>query len=122
MRRVGLKPDLQGDLLPRHVRRDHLDVVDLAFRDLEVIAVDEDEVGPLARLQRAGRVLHVRGVCGIGREQAQRFLARQLLLRIPAARRAAIAILARDGCVQAVERIRQARPGSRCRPRGARPH
>ena len=64
-------------------------------------------------------VLHVRGVRGVDREQAQRFFARQLFLRIPAARRLAVAILARDGRVQAVERIRRARPGSRCRPRVA---
>ena len=52
-------------------------------------------------------MLHVRSVRGVGREQAQRFFARQLFLRIPAARRLAIAVLARDRRVQAVEWIRE---------------
>src|SRR5207245_9638607 len=60
---------------------------------------DDREVGKLARLDRAARIFFKRGVRRVFREAANRFCERQLLLRIPAARRPSFLILTRDGGV-----------------------
>lgn len=93
--------------LAGHVGGKDLDVVDLARRHLEVVAIDDDEVRPLARLERTHAVLHEAGVSRIDREEAQRFLARQLFGAVPPTRRIAVDPLAGQGGVEPEERIRQ---------------
>ncbi len=80
--------------------------MDVVRRHLEQVLVDDDEVGQLAGFERAEAVFAVPGVGGVEREAAERLFQRHRLVRVPAGHWLALRILARDGGVQAEERVR----------------
>src|SRR5690606_8290526 len=83
--RAGVRSSAQEHPLAADPGLQHADLPDVLGRDAEVVAVNHDEVGPLARFQRALTRLLVRGPGGIEGEGAQRFLARHALVGVPAA-------------------------------------
>src|SRR5690606_29481597 len=93
------------DLLAAEVRRHHLRVEDLRRGDGHDVGGEDGEVGPLARLEAAHLVLHEGGVGGVEGETAEGLLAREPLVRVPAAGRPALGVLAGDGGVEAEEGV-----------------
>src|SRR4051794_40955995 len=95
------------NLLPADPRLEHLRPREALRVDLGRIAIDYDEVGPFARLERADPVLGEAGVSRAARERVERLSERQPLRRNPPALRLPVDILPADRGGQAREGVRR---------------
>src|SRR4051812_27579718 len=93
------------DDFPAHHRVSHLRREELRLRRGVEIAFDDGQIGELPGFDRAARGLFECCECGVGGEAADRLGERQLLVGVPAAGGIAFLVLARDGAVDAEERI-----------------